>query len=194
MHNNIQEAKRALRDQVLAALKRIPAEARVAASARARVLLEAQSVWQTAQSVLIFAPLPEELDVWPLLAKALAAGKKVALPRFVAATRGYEACEILDPETDLRVGRFGIREPGSHCDRVPSSKLDLILVPGLAFDLQGRRLGRGKGYYDQLLRMLEGPNCGVAFDEQIVAEIPVEAHDVRLDCILTPARWVELRT
>jgi 5-formyltetrahydrofolate cyclo-ligase len=70
--------------------------------------------------------------------------------------------------------------------------VDLILVPGLAFDLRGRRLGRGKGYYDQLLRGLRGITCGVAFDQQIVAEIPVEPHDVRVNCVLTPTRWIQL--
>jgi 5-formyltetrahydrofolate cyclo-ligase len=71
--------------------------------------------------------------------------------------------------------------------------LDLILVPGVAFDLQGRRLGRGKGYYDQLLGALHGTRCGVAFDQQVVDEIPMAPHDMTLHCILTPTRWVELK-
>jgi 5-formyltetrahydrofolate cyclo-ligase len=62
----------------------------------------------------------------------------------------------------------------------------------MAFDLLGRRLGRGKGYYDQLLGVWHGTNCGVAFDEQIVDEIPLESHDVRMNCILTPTVWVEV--
>ena len=192
MQNQIREAKRVLRDQVQAAVKRIPPGERVDASARARALLEAQVLWQTAQSVLFFAPLPEELDVWPLLAKALATGKRVALPRFVAATRSYEACWILT-QKEVQVGHFGIREPRIHCARVASGELDLILVPGVAFDLCGRRLGRGKGYYDQLLGVMRGTTCGVTFEEQIVAEVPVGPHDVRLDYILTPTRWVEVK-
>jgi 5-formyltetrahydrofolate cyclo-ligase len=193
VQNTIREVKQALRDQVCAALKRIPAEQRFAASARARALLERQSLWQAAQSVLFFAPLPEELDVWPLLASALAAGKQVALPRFVAATRSYEARWILSLETDVEAGHFGIREPCSHCARVSSGKLDLMLVPGVAFDLHGRRLGRGKGYYDQLLGTLRGTTCGVAFEKQIVNEVPLEPHDVRLNFMLTPNLWVEVR-
>ena len=111
MQNTIREAKQALRDQVCAVLKQMAPEQagrRLGAGAR---MLETQALWQTARSVLLFAPLPEELDVWPLLASALAPGKQVALPRFVAATRSYEACWILNPETDLNVGHFGIREP-----------------------------------------------------------------------------------
>jgi 5-formyltetrahydrofolate cyclo-ligase len=192
MQINIREAKRALRDQVLAALHGIPAAERIAASAQARALLKAQARWRTARSVLLFAPLPEELDIWPLLAEALSAGKTVALPRFVPATRSYEVCQVLDPETDLEVGHFGIREPGVGCDRYASDRLDLILVPGVAFDLHGGRLGRGKGYYDQLLGVWHGLTCGVAFEEQIIGEIPVEPHDVRMNYILTPARWTEV--
>jgi 5-formyltetrahydrofolate cyclo-ligase len=193
MQNNLPGAKQVLRDQVCAAVKKVPPEERAVASARARTLLETQALWQTARSVLFFAPLPEELDVWPLLARALAAGKQVALPRFVAATRSYEACWILNPETDIRVGHFGIREPCSHCARVSSGKLDLILVPGVAFDLQGHRLGRGKGYYDQLLEVLRATTCGVAFEEQVVDKIPLEPHDVRLNYILTPTVCVEAK-
>ena len=188
MQNNLPAAKQTLRDQVGALLKQIPQEQRIAASARARALLETQALWRMACSVMFFAPLPGELDVWPLLASAPAAGKQVALPRFVAATRSYEACWILNPETDVQAGHFGIREPRSHCARVSPGRLDLILVPGVAFDFQGRRLGRGKGYYDQLLGVWRGTTCGVAFGEQIVDEIPLEPHDVRMNCILTPTR------
>jgi 5-formyltetrahydrofolate cyclo-ligase len=194
MQTTIREAKQALRDRVSALLKRMGPGERAAASTRARALLAAQAPWKRAQWVLFFAPLPEELDVWPLLTEALSAGKRVALPRFVAETRTYEACPILDPQVDLQVGHFGIREPAGRCARLPSNRLDLILVPGIAFDLHGRRLGRGKGYYDQLLRALRGTTCGVAFDQQIVDEIPIAPHDVPLDCILTPTRWVNLRS
>ena len=92
MQNAIDETKRALRKQVRAALQRIPAGQRVAASAKARALLKTQGRWRAAQSILFFAPMPAELDVWPLFTEALAAGKRVALPRFVAVTQRYEAC------------------------------------------------------------------------------------------------------
>jgi 5-formyltetrahydrofolate cyclo-ligase len=193
MQNTIREAKQALRNEVSARLKRMGPGERAAASARARALLAAQAVWKTARWVLFFASLPEELDVWPLLTDALSAGKKVALPRFVADSKTYEVCQIQDAESDVQVGHFGIREPASRCARLPFRRLDLILVPGVAFDLQGGRLGRGKGYYDRLLRAWSGTTCGVAFDEQIVEEVPVNSHDVCLNCLLTPTRWIDLK-
>jgi 5-formyltetrahydrofolate cyclo-ligase len=192
MQMQIREAKQALRKHVRAALTHMEPGERATASAQARAVLAAQALWKTAQWVLFFAPLPGELDIWPLLSEALSAAKRVALPRFVAETRSYEPCQILDTSVDLQMGHFGIREPSPRCLPLRSPRVDLILVPGLAFDLGGHRLGRGKGYYDQLLRGLGGITCGVAFDQQIVAEIPVEPHDVRVNCVLTPTRWIQL--
>ena len=191
MQKTIRDAKQAMRNQVCAAVARMEPGERVAASTQACALLEAQARWSAAQWVLLFAPLPEELNVWPLLTVALSAAKHVALPRFVAESKTYEACQVLDPRLDLKRGHFGIREPQSHCPPLPSSRPRSDPGPGVAFDLRGRRLGRGKGYYDQLLKDLRGTTCGVAFDQQIVEEVPVEPHDVRLDYVLTPTRWIE---
>ena len=188
----MKEAKAALRRQIASDLAKISAAERLAASAQARALLENQRAWRQATVVLLFAPLPAELDIWPLLAGIIAAGKVASLPRFVAETGRYTACRVQDPERDVRPGRFGIREPNPLCPEVPLNRLDFVLAPGVAFDLHGRRLGRGKGFYDQLLAGVRGTTCGVAYDEQIVREVPVESHDVYLNCILTPTRWIEL--
>jgi 5-formyltetrahydrofolate cyclo-ligase len=166
-----------------------PAE-RAAASAAAQALLIGQPSWRDAASVMFYAPLPSELDLWPLAGAALAAGKLLALPRFVPEINQYEPRQICDLETDLLPGRFGIREPREQCPQIPINRLDFILVPGVAFDLHGRRLGRGKGYYDRMLAVVCGKSCGVAFDEQILREIPVEPHDIFVNCILTPTRWL----
>ena len=68
---------------------------------------------------------------------------------------------------------------------------DWLFIPGLGFDLKGARLGRGKGFYDRLLADVRGSKCGVAFDEQLVATVPVGPRDIPLNCILTPTRWIE---
>ena len=157
-------------------------------------MLAEQAPWRNAKTILFFAPLPGELDVWPLLSVALDAGKSVALPLFDRHLKHYTACKIQNPETDLHTGHFGIREPNTYCARLSSSRVDLILVPGMAFDMKGHRLGRGKGYYDQLLAVIGGKRCGVAFEEQLVPEIPIEPHDARMDYLLMPTRWVEMVT
>jgi 5-formyltetrahydrofolate cyclo-ligase len=188
---HVRENKRELRRSIRARLEAMTPEQRAIASGQACALLEGQAVWKKAELIFFYAPLPEEMDIWPLLRDSLAAGKTAALPRFDAATGHYVACQITDLAKDVSAGQFGIREPGGHCIAVPPNRLDLILVPGVAFDTHGRRLGRGKGFYDQLLAHVGGTTCGVAFDEQIVEAIPVEPHDVHLSCILTPTRWIE---
>jgi 5-formyltetrahydrofolate cyclo-ligase len=188
----MRDLKASLRSQVREKINRISPALRETHSFRARATLEQQPIWQKAQTILFFAPLPDELDIWPSLPLALAAGKQVFLPRFIPATNSYAACHVKIPDTDLTLGKFGIREPSETCPQIPLNRLDFVLVPGVAFDLHGRRLGRGKGFYDQLLATVRGKTCGVAFDEQMVTDIPVEPHDVLLNCILTPSRWIQL--
>lgn len=192
MHDFIRDSKAGLRTRVFGLLSKMPAEARAAASLKACELMRRQDLWRRARSVLLFAPIHGELDVWPLLRTALTEGKEAALPRFLQDTGGYGACAVRKPETDITVGKWNIREPHERCEVVPLNQLDLILVPGVAFDLHGHRLGRGKGYYDQILAVVRGSACGIAFDEQIVPEVPVEPHDMQVNRILTPTRWIEL--
>jgi 5-formyltetrahydrofolate cyclo-ligase len=185
-------AKGLLRREVRAALAKIPGEQKAIASESARRLLSQQVVWQKARAVLFFAPTPDEVDIWPLLEIALGEGKIAALPRFVPESAGYTACRVQNLTQEIRAGHYNIREPAATCAEAALNRLDLILVPGVAFDLHGRRLGRGKGFYDQMLATVRGTTCGVAFEEQIVREVPVEPHDIHLNCILTPRRWIEL--
>ena len=191
MAANLRDAKARIRDQVGLSLKNVSPMDRALPSRQICDLLRRQRIWKSAGSVLFFAPQPAEPDIWPLLEESLEAGKVVALPRFSRESGVYVVCRLADPERELKSGPLRIREPDKSCPVVEMNRLDLILVPGVAFDLRGGRLGRGKGYYDRLLAGARGTKCGVAFDEQIVSEIPVEPHDVRLNCILTPTRWIE---
>ena len=177
-----------------AALKSLPAATRAAASADLCARVLASPAWQFARTVLLFFPLASEPDISPLLADALAAGKLLALPRFNAATNGYEAVRVCDLARELVVGPFQVREPVAACPVVALNRLDLALVPGLGFDARGHRLGRGKGHYDRLLAGFTGMKIGVAFDFQIVAEVPCEPHDVALDAVVTPTRWIVAKT
>ncbi len=186
------DQKNALRKRIGEELRRLSVEGLASRGQAACQLLARQTVWSRATSILFYAPLPGELDIWPLLEDCLHEGKLAALPRYSTAQEGYVACRVQDPSKEVRLGRFGVREPLGSCATLELNRLDLVLVPGVAFDLDGRRLGRGRGYYDRLLDSVCAKTCGVAFDEQIVNEVPVEAHDVLLNCILTPTRWFEL--
>lgn len=189
---NVRARKSQLRRELRQILLTLPEEHRRAASSRACALLRKQKIWRDAASILFYAPMPGELDIWPLLLEAITLDKQVLLPRFVPELGVYEACLVKVPERDLSTGAFGIREGAAHCPALRLNVLDLALVPGVAFDPHGRRLGRGKGFYDQLLSATRGSKCGVAFDEQLLPEVPVEPHDIVLNCILTPTRFIEL--
>jgi 5-formyltetrahydrofolate cyclo-ligase len=192
MTTALNEQKAALRKQIRAAMQVIPPPARAAASGQIRTQLKEQTFWKNAESVLFFAPMPDEVDVWPLLAEALASGKIATLPRYDSANNDYIACRLQNLQSEIAPGQFGIREPKAGCPEIPLERLGLILVPGVAFDLRGGRLGRGRGFYDRLLPEIHGIKCGVAFDEQLVEEVPAGTLDVRMDFILTPTRLVKI--
>ena len=187
----MQHAKLLLRTRIREELIKLSPEAKAAASAQIRSLIQSQAAWLNAGTILLFAPLSDEPDLWPLMAAALAAKKRVMLPRFDSLTGYYVAAELRDIEHDIQTGMFGIREPTTACPEVLLNRLDLVLVPGVAFDVRGGRLGRGKGFYDRLLAGVRGMKSGVAFDEQIVDAVPVGPQDIRLNSILTPTRWIE---
>ena len=192
MSANPVELKAALRRQLRAAAQKASPAVRAAASDQLRARLQQQPCWRDARSVLLYFPLSDEPDIWPLAAAALAAGKSVALPRHSPDHDRYLAAQITDATADLRPGWFGVREPVPECPIFPLNRLDLTLVPGVGFTFGGRRLGRGKGYYDRLLAEVSGFKCGVAFDWQMADEVPAEPHDVVLNCILTPSQWREV--
>lgn len=156
-------------------------------SARIRERILQLDEWQRARTVLLFAPLRDEPDVWPLLSTALETGRRVALPVFDSSSGVYTARQVGDPGRDLVAGRFGVREPGPECPGLPLASLDLVMVPGLAFTREGWRLGRGGGFYDRLLNSTPAVRCGVGRDEQLVVRLPIEPHDVQLDLVLTPS-------
>lgn len=145
---------------------------------------------QSAHTILFFAPLADELDIWPVLELSLALGCTCALPAFDAEKKNYQARVLNSLATDIVTGKFGVREPAAGCAEVPLDSFDLVLVPGMAFDVQGNRLGRGQGFYDRLLAVVSGVKCGLGYDFQLLEQIPTEPHDAKVDFIFTPSRGV----
>jgi len=190
MTRGVIDEKEQLRALVRQRLGALPVSEREVASARACERLKEQAIWKAAQTIFFYSPMPGELDVRPLMLDALLAGRTVLLPRYNAASDSYEPCRVADLENDLLKGKYGIHEPNGNCVPYGLKQLDLILVPGLAFAPSGSRLGRGRGFYDKLLAGISGVKCGVAFDEQMLVEIPLEPHDIPVDYVLTPTRWI----
>lgn len=195
---NLADQKRALRQLTRARLSQITLDQWRTRSAAAAEQLLSRPEWHHAQRILAFLPLKDELDLSAALVSALGSGKTVALPRFDSGVGRYCAailtfsCDPSDPFAALPTGAFGIREPAPSAPTLPLNQLDFILVPGVAFDASGRRIGRGKGFYDRLLAETNSNclKCGVAVDDQLIEGIPVEPHDIAMNVILTPGRWL----
>jgi 5-formyltetrahydrofolate cyclo-ligase len=181
-------SKRSLREALVAARRAIPPEERADRSRAIASRLVSLDAFIRATAVALHASMGAEVDTAPIAELALLAGKRVAYPRVVAGSRvlAFAACA---PEA-LIPGAFGTREPPPEAPSVPLPAIDLVVVPGVAFDVSGRRLGRGGGYYDATLALLpRGAAClGIAFEAQLVAAVPEEPHDRRLDGVVTEAR------
>jgi 5-formyltetrahydrofolate cyclo-ligase len=160
-----------------------PPDIRAGHSARICAAIAGSAPWRNARTVVIFAPQPKEPDVELLWSHA--DGRTFAYPRVGEDRLGLYAVDSL---YDLRAGRWGLREPDADPARaVAPDAIDLILVPGTAFTRDGRRLGRGGGYYDRLLAGVAPATCrtGVCFDFQIVPDLPTESHDQNVDFVVT---------
>ncbi|HTB84740.1 MAG TPA: 5-formyltetrahydrofolate cyclo-ligase [Candidatus Sulfotelmatobacter sp.] len=184
-------SKSDLRLKVREALGKISLAVRMVESIDLCARLEPQL--RSAHRILFYSPLEDELDVWPLLEKLLKTPTVCALPAFDVATQAYSARRVKNLETDIFSGKFGISEPVEGCEEILLNEFDLVLVPGMAFDLSGNRLGRGRGFYDRILAQASGIKCGVSHDFQLVEQLPTEVHDVRVDFIFTPNRCVKRR-
>jgi 5-formyltetrahydrofolate cyclo-ligase len=146
-----------------------------------------------ADTVLLYVKaFPEEPETRELLACALDARKQVLCPRVDRAARQLRLHALSHPETQLRPGVLGIPEPRADLPEVSPESVDWVLVPGLAFDERGYRLGRGAGHYDRLLARLRSDAVCWAFALgcQLVPQLPVEPHDQPLDGITAPDRVI----
>jgi 5-formyltetrahydrofolate cyclo-ligase len=186
------EQKKELRKETRQRLQGISAAQRKDFSEAAVRQLLQRPEWQEVKTVLAYLPLSDELDLRSALQSAAQGGKMVALPRFMPDESKYCAALVEDQFAKLIPGSFGIPEPPLEAECIPLNRLDFVLVPGVAFGLNGYRLGRGKGFYDRLLAEVTGVKCGVALDEQIIRELPVESHDIPMNFILTPTRWLSI--
>jgi len=148
---------------------------------------------QSAEHLVAYMPIRQEIDVRGLLREALAMGRTVWLPRFDSSTGLYELGAIRDIDTDTRAGHYGIQEPAFFSDDAftplhHSFPKALWIIPGIAFDLSGNRLGRGGGFYDRMLEDADGVKVGVAYDCQIVEAVPSEPNDVKMTYVVTEER------
>lgn len=179
------DEKRALRERLVHARSALPAAQRASASQAAAEVLESLAAWRGARVVALYFPVGAEVDTAHLAQSALQAGKRVAWPRTRPGEIALEFASCLPP--DLIAGALGTRQPPLDAAIVPIGDLDLVVVPGVAFDRDGHRLGRGGGYYDATLALLakRTVRVGLAFELQLVSAVPCEPHDAQVDGVVT---------
>lgn len=144
----------------------------------------------SAERIMAFLSMDDELDTDPLVEMALEAGKKIYAPHTLKKSRRI----VPRPVTSLKAvsrGAYGIREPDTE-ESLDPAQLQAIIVPAVAFDRQGWRLGRGGGFYDRLLSMLPegGTTCGIGYGFQVVSEVIREPHDVPVQIIVTESEVI----
>ncbi len=146
------------------------------------------TAFRRATTVCCYVALPYEVQTWQMIEAMLSKRKRVVVPVVRPRTKRLQLSEVRDPTTELTPGAFGVREPVRKAFRpVPARELDLVLVPGLAFDRFGHRLGHGHGYFDRFLARIpkETPTVGLAFGFQVLDRLPTTSHDFAVQTILT---------
>ena len=165
-------------------------------SAKSRVLagqLEKLPFYREAGMIMFFLNFRSEVETGEMVEKNLARGGRVIIPKMVPEKRELIPSELLDCENDLVSGFFGVPEPHPEALRpVDPRQIDLLIVPGVAFDLQGNRLGYGGGYYDRFFERLRPgvPLVALTFELQLVEEVPVESWDRPMDWLVTERRAI----
>jgi len=149
-------------------------------------LITASPEFATAGVIMLYLSTAHEVDTSPLALRAWQAGKTVVVPKVSWDQKRMLPVEISSLHSDMTTSRLGVREPVGG-KPVPVNLIDLVIVPGLGFTPTGFRIGRGMGFYDRFLAQRDfiGLSCGLAFDEQIVEELPVLDHDMPLSMLVT---------
>jgi 5-formyltetrahydrofolate cyclo-ligase len=186
----VPESKRQIRNQIAAKRQALDAGWLDAASAKVVENLQTLPAFQSAKTVALYMAIGGEVRLEPLFAKCRKLGKTTAIPVFNPSTRLYEMAAITG-NTRFETGNYGIQEPVAPAP-IGIAEIDFMVVPGVAFDLHGNRLGRGGGYYDRLLDGFQGVSAAVAFDFQVLDHIPSDPHDIPVDFLVTETQTAEV--
>jgi len=181
--------KKALRQnlrQVLSALSPQDIHQR---SLRACARMAETREYQRSEVIMVFLSHPMEVDTTPLVLHAWRCRKRILAPKVSWVQRRMLPIEIRSLSDNLSRSSLGIREPAEGLP-IPVSSIDMVIVPGMGFDCHGNRIGRGRGFYDHFLANPEwrGIACGLALEEQVVDEVPMHDHDMKIDMLVTDAK------
>ncbi len=189
----IREAKQELRASVEKAIHAMEAEVRQRKLETIQERLFDFANFLEARIVLLYVNAPNEVPSMPIIQKTIEIGKIVVLPAFNVQKSGIKLMKIDNPNQDLIMGPRQILEPNpQRCRKVPLECIDIAIIPGVALDEKGGRLGAGDGYYDRLIPKLPitTRKVALAMEEQIFQQVPMESHDKFVDIIVTNRRVI----
>jgi 5-formyltetrahydrofolate cyclo-ligase len=181
-------AKQDLRKHVISLLRKQKEEDRLKKSLSILKKLFVLPEFKRAKTVLFYASFDGEVDTLEMMKQSLTLGKKIALPNIYTKTREILPTYVDDLQEDLVLGPYGIKQSRhGSLNAVDIDEIDLSIVPGVAFDRNNYRLGRGAGYYDRFLSRLSKhiPSIGLAFDFQMVPCLPRQEHDVPMTKVVS---------
>jgi len=180
------KTKEQVRKETLTSLKLQDKDEALKKSKRIKKRLFSLPEFKKAKVVMLYASMADEVSTEEIIDEVLEMGKRVVLPLLVSPDKIVPK-EITSRKKDLEKGSFGIYEPKNCQRKVQLGSIDLVIVPGVAFDKKNVRLGRGKGYYDEFLSKLTPgvTTVGLAFDIQIVDILPKDSHDKPVSKVIT---------
>jgi len=180
--------KECLRESILVLLHNQQEEERRIKSKAIKNKLVNLKEFQEAEMVFFYASFDGEVDTFEMIKQTQKLGKKIGLPRTVRGDKQIIPAFVEYLDRDLEKGPYGIKQPKETCPTLSLENIDVVIVPGVAFDRQNNRLGRGGGYYDRFLKKIpsEIPTIGLAFDFQVVDHLPEkEPHDMPVSSLIT---------
>lgn len=171
--------------------KALPAQVRAERAARIHAALFARSEWKSAKVVMLFASMRTEVDTTAMEQRARAEGKTVVCPRMSEDRTELEPRVWAEGVVPYEQGRLA-PEPPPDAPTIDPASIDLVIVPALALDPNGARIGYGKGFYDRFLARTPARRIAVAFDFQLIAEVPETEGDQRVHTIVTDQRTIDV--
>ena len=182
--NEVIAEKKELRAKYLALRSQLSDDVRKEKDARLFETLTSLACFKTADTLLAYYPVRGEVGLISIVEEALRLGKKVAFPISDKESLTLDF-RIISSLSELKEGGYDIPEPPKTAKKLTNTATALCIVPALAFDRDGFRLGYGKGYYDRFLAGFDGITVGLAYSEFLADEVPALENDVRVDLIIT---------
>lgn len=189
-------SKHSIRKKLLNQRNRLSPETILENSKKITESLTKLDIYQKSINIMLYIATPSEVQTKDIVKTARKDKKRIYVPLITRRNQPMLASLVNDFGKELSAGYLGILQPKKEFFRVyPPNVLDLVIVPGVAFTIQGHRLGRGGGYYDQFLSQLDVRTISVAlaFEMQILAQLPTDKNDFPVDCIITEHRIIQIR-